>query len=120
MEALRNTSIQGYFNSTQALVDYMEVLIYIQKQLLAENSPIIVVGASYGGSKLPCKVMNLMLFIKCHVGALNVGSLECQVVGALIIRFPRHHQHNVNLDYMTSWASATRCKFYKKGAVQRL
>ncbi|RVX20133.1 Lysosomal Pro-X carboxypeptidase [Vitis vinifera] len=30
-------------------IDYAEVLIYIKKKLLAENSPVIVVGASYGG-----------------------------------------------------------------------
>ncbi|CBI17110.3 unnamed protein product, partial [Vitis vinifera] len=48
-EALKNASIRGYFNSAQAIADYAEVLIYIKKKLLAENSPVIVVGGSYGG-----------------------------------------------------------------------
>ena len=53
-----------YFNTTQALAYYAEVLIYKKKQLLAQNSPIIVVGASYGGSKLPCQVLNLNVIYK--------------------------------------------------------
>ncbi|XP_034687382.1 lysosomal Pro-X carboxypeptidase-like [Vitis riparia] len=48
-EAFKNASTLGYFNSAQAIADYAEVLIYIKKKLLAENSPVIVVGASYGG-----------------------------------------------------------------------
>ena len=31
------------------------------------------------------------------VGTLIVESLERQIVGVLIIRFPEHQQHNVNL-----------------------
>ena len=34
------------------LADYAEILLHIKKTLSAEMSPIIVVGASYGGSKL--------------------------------------------------------------------
>ncbi|KAL6341995.1 hypothetical protein AAG906_038241 [Vitis piasezkii] len=45
---LKNASIRGYFNSAQAIADYAEVLIHIKKKLLAENSPVIVVGGSYG------------------------------------------------------------------------
>ena len=50
-EAFKNASTIGYFSSAQALEDYVEVLIHIKKTLHAENSPIVVIGASYGGSK---------------------------------------------------------------------
>jgi lysosomal Pro-X carboxypeptidase len=50
-EAYKNASTLGYFNSAQALADYAEILIHVRKQLHAENSPVIVVGGSYGGSE---------------------------------------------------------------------
>nr|GME11670.1 lysosomal Pro-X carboxypeptidase-like [Ipomoea batatas] len=48
-EVLKNENIRGYFNSAQALADYAEVLLYIKKKYSAQDSPIIVVGGSYGG-----------------------------------------------------------------------
>ncbi|KAK2423992.1 lysosomal Pro-X carboxypeptidase [Trifolium repens] len=48
-EAFKNASTLGYFNSAQALADYAEVLIDIKKTLQAQNSPIVVIGGSYGG-----------------------------------------------------------------------
>nr|XP_007150133.1 hypothetical protein PHAVU_005G129500g [Phaseolus vulgaris]ESW22127.1 hypothetical protein PHAVU_005G129500g [Phaseolus vulgaris] len=48
-EALQNASTIGYFNSAQALADYASVLIHIKKTLHAPNSPVIVIGGSYGG-----------------------------------------------------------------------
>ncbi|KAH7836978.1 hypothetical protein Vadar_008123 [Vaccinium darrowii] len=48
-EAVENESTRGYFNSAQAIVDYAEVIIYLKKKLSAHNSPVIVVGGSYGG-----------------------------------------------------------------------
>ncbi|KAJ9559287.1 hypothetical protein OSB04_013901 [Centaurea solstitialis] len=48
-ESVKNKNIRGYFNSAQALADYAEVLLHIKKKLHAHNSPIIVVGGSYGG-----------------------------------------------------------------------
>lgn len=48
---MENATIRGYFNSAQALADYAEILIYLKNKLLAHDSPIIVVGASYGGRK---------------------------------------------------------------------
>ncbi|KAL1816021.1 hypothetical protein ACET3Z_018595 [Daucus carota] len=48
-KSLENTTIRGYFNSAQALADYAELLVYLKNNLSAHNSPIIVVGASYGG-----------------------------------------------------------------------
>ena len=49
--AMRNATLRGYFNSAQALADYAEVLLYLKKHFSAQNSPIIVLGGSYGGSK---------------------------------------------------------------------
>ena len=51
-DAPKNATLRGYFNSAQALADYAEILLHIQKNLSDEMSPIMVVGASYGGSKL--------------------------------------------------------------------
>nr|GMD27269.1 lysosomal Pro-X carboxypeptidase-like [Ipomoea batatas] len=48
-EALRNETIRGYLNSAQALADYAELLLYIKNTYSAQDSPIIVVGGSYGG-----------------------------------------------------------------------
>ncbi|KAM7496845.1 hypothetical protein LguiA_021259 [Lonicera macranthoides] len=48
-EAMKNESSRAYFNSAQAIADYAAVLLHIKKNLSAENSPIIVIGGSYGG-----------------------------------------------------------------------
>ncbi|XP_062108438.1 uncharacterized protein LOC133819252 [Humulus lupulus] len=48
-EALNNASTLGYFNSAQALADYAEILLHVKKTYQASYSPIIVIGASYGG-----------------------------------------------------------------------
>ncbi|KAM7528033.1 hypothetical protein LguiB_031443 [Lonicera macranthoides] len=48
-EVMKNESARGYFNSAQAIADYAEVLVYLKKKLSAKNSPIIVIGGSYGG-----------------------------------------------------------------------
>ncbi|KAJ0042053.1 hypothetical protein Pint_18371 [Pistacia integerrima] len=48
-EALKNASTIGYFNSAQAIADYAEILMYIKKKYQAEDSPVIVIGGSYGG-----------------------------------------------------------------------
>ncbi|GLT80823.1 hypothetical protein SLA2020_522390 [Shorea laevis] len=49
-EAMRNASTFGYFNSAQAIADYAEILLHTKKKLHAQHSPVIVIGASYGGS----------------------------------------------------------------------
>ena len=48
--AMKNESTRGYFNSVQAIADYAVVLLHVKKKLSAENSPVIVIGGSYGGS----------------------------------------------------------------------
>ncbi|XP_027927413.1 lysosomal Pro-X carboxypeptidase-like isoform X2 [Vigna unguiculata] len=48
-EAFKNASTIGYFNSAQAIADYAAVLIHVKKTLHAPNSPVIVIGGSYGG-----------------------------------------------------------------------
>ncbi|XP_073291844.1 uncharacterized protein [Primulina huaijiensis] len=48
-EALKNETLRGYFSSAQAIADYAEVLLHVKQNFSAHNSPIIVVGGSYGG-----------------------------------------------------------------------
>ncbi|KAI5448639.1 hypothetical protein KIW84_015877 [Lathyrus oleraceus] len=48
-EAFKNATTLGYLDSAQALVDYGDVVIHIQETLQMQNSPIIVIGGSYGG-----------------------------------------------------------------------
>lgn len=50
-KSIEDDDISGYFNSAQALADYAEVILHIKKKLHAQNSPVIVLGGSYGGSK---------------------------------------------------------------------
>ncbi|KAJ9178022.1 hypothetical protein P3X46_009942 [Hevea brasiliensis] len=49
--AFQNSSTLGYLSSEQALADYAQVIVDVEKNLSAENCPAIAVGASYGGSK---------------------------------------------------------------------
>ncbi|XP_055834022.1 uncharacterized protein LOC129902681 [Solanum dulcamara] len=48
-EALQDEDTRGYFNSAQAIADYAELLLHIKEKYSAKNSPIIVIGGSYGG-----------------------------------------------------------------------
>ncbi|KAG9456821.1 hypothetical protein H6P81_001329 [Aristolochia fimbriata] len=48
-EAYRNASTLGYFTSEQALADYAELITYLKNKFQADNSPVIVLGGSYGG-----------------------------------------------------------------------
>ncbi|KAL0875784.1 hypothetical protein Bca101_025489 [Brassica carinata] len=48
-EALKNASTLGYLNAAQALADYAAILLHVKEKYSAKHSPIIVVGASYGG-----------------------------------------------------------------------
>ncbi|KAL3718212.1 hypothetical protein ACJRO7_003360 [Eucalyptus globulus] len=48
-EALKNADIRGYFNSAQALADYVAIIMHVKRERNAIKSPVIVVGGSYGG-----------------------------------------------------------------------
>ncbi|KAI6669927.1 hypothetical protein NL676_004812 [Syzygium grande] len=48
-EALNDTNIRGYFSSAQALADYAAIIMHVKRKLKAGDSPVIVVGGSYGG-----------------------------------------------------------------------
>ncbi|KAJ4971750.1 hypothetical protein NE237_004849 [Protea cynaroides] len=47
--AYGNASTLGYLSSTQALADYATLIIDLKKNLTAEDSPVLVLGGSYGG-----------------------------------------------------------------------
>lgn len=49
--AYSNSSTLGYMSSTQALADYATLIVDLKKNMSAVDSPIIVFGGSYGGSK---------------------------------------------------------------------
>ncbi|XP_021692125.2 uncharacterized protein LOC110673327 [Hevea brasiliensis] len=42
-------STLGYLNSAQALADYAKIIMYAKRTYNSEDSPVIVVGGSYGG-----------------------------------------------------------------------
>ncbi|PKI47034.1 hypothetical protein CRG98_032573 [Punica granatum] len=48
--AYSNTSTLGYLTSTQALADYAMVITDLKKNLSAVDSPVVVLGGSYGGT----------------------------------------------------------------------
>jgi lysosomal Pro-X carboxypeptidase len=48
---LKNAETLGYLNSAQAMADYAAVIMHLKKKYSAKNSPVIVIGGSYGGSK---------------------------------------------------------------------
>lgn len=50
-EAYKNANTLGFFSSEQALADYAQITIDVKKNLSAEDSPVIAIGGSYGGSK---------------------------------------------------------------------
>lgn len=52
MQDIYNTTSLGYLNSGQALADYADIILHLKRNLSAEASPVIVIGGSYGGSKI--------------------------------------------------------------------
>ncbi|KAF8009532.1 hypothetical protein BT93_J0517 [Corymbia citriodora subsp. variegata] len=48
-EALNDENIRGYFSSAQALADYAAIILHVKRNFNARDSPIIVMGGSYGG-----------------------------------------------------------------------
>ncbi|KAL4182970.1 hypothetical protein AMTRI_Chr11g95810 [Amborella trichopoda] len=47
--AYKNACTHGYLSSAQALADYAMLIIDLKKNLSAEDSPVVVMGGSYGG-----------------------------------------------------------------------
>ncbi|KAK9291173.1 hypothetical protein L1049_009361 [Liquidambar formosana] len=47
--AYSNASTLGYLSSTQSLADYATLIIDLKKNLTATDSPVVVLGVSYGG-----------------------------------------------------------------------
>lgn len=50
-EAYKNDSTLAYLTAEQALADYAVLVTSLKKDLSAENSPVVLFGGSYGGSK---------------------------------------------------------------------
>lgn len=59
--AYKNASTQGYLSSTQALADYATLILDLKNNLTASESPVVVLGGSYGGS-----MVILSLFVLFH------------------------------------------------------
>jgi lysosomal Pro-X carboxypeptidase len=47
----RTNKTLGYLTSEQALADYAALILDLKKNHSAEDSPVVVFGGSYGGSK---------------------------------------------------------------------
>lgn len=62
-DALRNASTLGYLSSAQAIADYAAILLHIKKKLSAHDSPIIVIGGSYGGSKYLSELVEILFVL---------------------------------------------------------
>ena len=60
-----NTTTVGYMSSTQALADYATLIIDLKNNLSATDSPVVVVGGSYGGSKLYSILIYVLSKLKC-------------------------------------------------------
>lgn len=60
--AYSNTSTLGYLSSTQALADYATLITNLKQNLSATDSPVVVFGGSYGGSK-PIFISSSILFV---------------------------------------------------------
>ncbi|KAI3786297.1 hypothetical protein L1987_39881 [Smallanthus sonchifolius] len=78
-ESVKNETIRGYFNSAQALADYAELLLHIKNKLHAHNSPIIVIGGSYGGmlaSWFRLKPLNNPLELKDYLESMYASAAQ--------------------------------------------
>lgn len=76
-EAYKNTSTLGYFTSEQALADYAQIIVDLKKNMSAENSPVIAIGASYGGRKFD------FIYSACFMVSLEISAHRIWSVGII-------------------------------------
>lgn len=50
-EAMNDSNIRRYLTVDQALTDFADIIQHIKQNLSAINSPVIIIGGSYAGSK---------------------------------------------------------------------
>ncbi|KAK7257013.1 hypothetical protein RIF29_30683 [Crotalaria pallida] len=89
-EAFKNASTIGFFNSAQAIADYAQVITHIKRMLHAEKSPVIVIGASYGGM--------LAAWFRLKYPHLAIAALASS---APILYFENITPHNAYYDVVT-------------------
>lgn len=69
-DAYKNADSLSYLTTEQALADYSVLLTDLKRNLSSEDSPVVLFGGSYGGSKL----FFLFLFsINPYFSYLSVG-----------------------------------------------
>ncbi|XP_059664328.1 uncharacterized protein LOC132310120 [Cornus florida] len=66
-EALKNSTLRGYFNSAQAIADYAEIILHVKEKFSAHYSPVIAIGGSYGGK--------LTTWFRLHYPHIALGAL---------------------------------------------
>lgn len=50
--AMADKEVRGSFTIEQSLADFAEIILSVKENLSSHDSPVIVMGGSYGGSKL--------------------------------------------------------------------
>ncbi|KAH0454252.1 hypothetical protein IEQ34_016176 [Dendrobium chrysotoxum] len=73
--AYNNSSTLQYFSSAQALADYAELLRYLKENLSAENSPVIAMGGSYGGTDYCIVLTVLAAWFRLKYPHMVIGAL---------------------------------------------
>ncbi|KAK8943029.1 hypothetical protein KSP39_PZI009502 [Platanthera zijinensis] len=101
-EAYKNSSTLQYLSSEQALADCAQLITDLKKNLSAENSPVIVVGGSYGGM--------LAAWLRLKYPHITIGALASS---APILYFDDITPHNgycsvVSRDFRESSESCYR------------
>ena len=92
-----NSSTFGYLTSAQALADYATLITDFKKNLSAENSPVIVFGASYAGSKrFHLKLKNpIKSTIDCHFNYIK--PCDCSVGCMASFEVPTHYNRRTGI-----------------------
>ena len=94
LNAVINSTTFGYLTSAQALADYATLITEFKKNLSAENSPVIVFGCSYGGSKrFHLKSKNPT--IDCHFNYIK--PCDCSVGCMASFEVPTHYNRRTGI-----------------------